>query len=452
MSLGLHNRTDRRMQSEMVTVKHNEAGGRLLMRIIRNSLCLVRYDAANTHANRVNFCGLLRLLRSTREKAAVRVMVSLAVVATILMGYASAQSSRPSSGSASNASAGNTSSQSPNAGTPAVAKFLNASNKNAMKITLTVSRQQAVAGSDFGITATIENISATPIYFVPGAFSMTLPPEIDSGGPRDWLAFFPGIIVPPNQSYEDTVIVLEPGSNISAFWAGQRSTTFDVSPPTTTLGKLWGEFGDFTKALTFSPGQYSLAIVGSYWDTHEGAQLKSVEHHTQTAAVIETITAPQKVVLLGAAIGGLIAFLLLSRLYPTGAWANVRLMTGFISSVLLSTIVTILLSRLSQSQFIVQVTVNDFWGAMAVGFLITAAGPAVLQRFIGLVSPAQTGTSARPLKGQRQASKDSGASAETSEPVETAEVEHPGQDMASSLSVEPNGNKHLDPEQRAPKP
>ncbi|GEM_PF-2696530 len=324
---------------------------------------------------------LTGLLRFRREGNVTRMLLLLGFVALILTDKGSAQTGvgSPSVTSDKSSSTGASSQKA------ATYTYLNDTNKNAIKITLKVSRQQAVAGSDFGITAIIENTSANAIYFVPGAFSMTPPPEIDVEGPRDWLAFFPGILVPPKQDYYDTVIVLEPGSSISAFWTGQKSSGSDATHGKSFWSAVAVDGEGFIRSLTFSPGQYSLAIVGSYWDTHEGAQAKSVEHHTQTAEIIETITAPQKVVLLGAALGGIIAFLLLTRLYPSGAWSGVKTVTGIVSAVLLSTIVTVLLSRLSQSQFIVQVTVNDFWGAMAVGFLITAAGPPILQKFTTLV-------------------------------------------------------------------
>ena len=324
-----------------------------------------------------------------REGKATRLLLLLASAALTLTGTSSGQTGVvPQNETSTKSSSTGTSSQK-----GATYTYLNDTNKNAIKITLKVSRQQAVAGSDFGITAILENTSASAIYFVPGAFSMTPPPEIDVEGPRDWLAFFPGILVPPKQDYYDTVIVLEPGSSISAFWTGQKSSASEANSGKSVWSTIAVDTEGFIRSLTFSPGQYSLAIVGSYWDTHEGAQAKSVEHHTQTAEIIETITAPQKVVLLGAALGGIIAFLLLTRLYPSGAWSGVSTVTGIVSAVLLSTIVTVLLARLSQSQFIVQVTVNDFWGAMAVGFLITAAGPPILQKFTTLVqgTPSQAG-------------------------------------------------------------
>ena len=58
-------------------------------------------------------------------------------------------------------------------------------NKNAMRITLKASRGQATAGSSFGITAEIENTSSQPIYTIPAAIAMSLPPEIDSSQAGD---------------------------------------------------------------------------------------------------------------------------------------------------------------------------------------------------------------------------------------------------------------------------
>ena len=52
------------------------------------------------------------------------------------------------------------------------------------------SREQALAGSFFGITATIENISDRTVFFTSKSFVLMLPPEIDPEGPRDWPAFF----------------------------------------------------------------------------------------------------------------------------------------------------------------------------------------------------------------------------------------------------------------------
>ncbi|MGA8220340.1 MAG: hypothetical protein WB780_01715 [Candidatus Acidiferrales bacterium] len=271
-------------------------------------------------------------------------------------------------------------------------------NKSAMRITLKTSRNQSTEGSSFGITAEIENTSDQPIYTMPAAIAITVPPELTKGAVYDLWAFIPGLTALPKEDYWGKVVVLEPGSSISAVWSSSNASSSASSGTATTswiergCDRLGVGCGKFVQGIEFSPGVYTLNVVGSYWDTYLGAQKKIVERHTQTAEIQEMITAPQSVILFGAALGGVIAFLLLTKLQPSGnsGWASVGWVTGSVSAVLLSTIVTILIARLSQSQFIISVTVNDFWGAIAVGFIITAAGPAILRKFTGIVSTSST--------------------------------------------------------------
>jgi hypothetical protein len=54
---------------------------------------------------------------------------------------------------------------------------------------------------------------------------------------------------------------------------------------------------------------------------------------------------------------------------------------GLFGACLLSAIVTILLARISETQFLVKVTVNDIWGAITIGFFANYAGSKVLERF-----------------------------------------------------------------------
>ena len=100
-------------------------------------------------------------------------------------------------------------------GPPATkAPYVALENKNAMKITLRASRDQATAGSNFGITAQIENTSRLPIYVMPASIALTVPPELDEAGPRDVYAFIPGVQPSQGRDYWSTVVVLEPGSTI----------------------------------------------------------------------------------------------------------------------------------------------------------------------------------------------------------------------------------------------
>lgn len=248
-------------------------------------------------------------------------------------------------------------------------------NANALKITLIASREQAVAGTDFGITAWVENVSTKPVYFKPSSFSMVAPPELDPGTSSEWWPLFP-LIQDPNVDKTDwgkyfaTVVTLTPRSKIPAFWSGRLRSS-------ETSG-LKG----FLRNLNFSPGKYTLTVCGRYWDTPEGPTNKAAEPQTQSAELQEIINAPQGTILFGAALGGCFAFLLVWRINPSmySPWEQ-RPWIGLVSSILLSIIVTILLARLSDSQFFIRVTVNDLWGAMAVGFIGAASGPAILQKF-----------------------------------------------------------------------
>ena len=90
------------------------------------------------------------------------------------------------------------------------------------------------------------------------------------------------------------------------------------------------------------------------------------------------VVAPQWVILFGAVVGGLVAYFLLPniRLKP-----NKIEVLGLLTAALLSSIVTILLARLSETQFLIRITINDFWGAIAMGFVASLSGTSILKRF-----------------------------------------------------------------------
>ena len=55
---------------------------------------------------------------------------------------------------------------------------------------------------------------------------------------------------------------------------------------------------------------------------------------------------------------------------------------GLLGAALLAAIVTILLARLANSQFVIQVTIRDFWGAVAIGFIANYIGRKMLDRMV----------------------------------------------------------------------
>jgi hypothetical protein len=258
-----------------------------------------------------------------------------------------------------------------NSGTSTELAKKSANSESLIQITLKTSRQQITAGSGFGIVADIENKSTQSVFLRPKYLTMTAPPELDANSVMWWA------LVPPQQAettnYEE-VIHLGPGAKTTAFWTGNGPSQTVVSWPHRVLNAVTSNYDQ----ITFPPGKYTIRVVCSYWTDWNSAQLKSSDYSTATAEIEEIVAAPQWVIILGAIIGGLIAYLLLpnARLHP-----NQIDPSGFFTAILLSSIITILLARLSETQFLIRVTINDFWGAIAIGFIASGSGTAILQKY-----------------------------------------------------------------------
>lgn len=274
----------------------------------------------------------------------------------------------------------------------------------AIVITLRASREQPSPGSDFGISADVENISDKAVYLHSQGFTMIAPPELDSEGPQDWFAWLPGPYAGIDDDIHDTtpreykkVVVIAPHSKLSAFWSGNTQPR-NKKPwrHGEWICTLLGEDCDtLLRNINFPPGKYTINVVGSYWESAVDAKSKATQRRTQIASIELPIVAPQATIIFGAALGGLFAYLIVVLPTRTGSLGPLRVLRvvgELITSVLLAVIVTILLARLSESQFLIKVSINDFWGAITIGFIATAAGPTVLRKIssaLGSPPPAQ---------------------------------------------------------------
>jgi hypothetical protein len=241
-----------------------------------------------------------------------------------------------------------------------------AQTESLIEITLNSSRRQVTAGSGFGIVAEIRNKSDQGVYLRPKYLTLIPPPEISAQGAY-WYAWMPPDPEAGTDGYEK-VVYLAPGAKTSASWIGYGPWD---NPP-------WWKLR-FLSLVSFAPGEYTMKVVGSYWTDPEDAKQKKMNYRSESAEIKVLVAAPQTVILLGAIVGGLIAYFLLpnTRLHPQQIDP-----LGLLTAILLSSIVTILLARLSETQFLVRVSINDFWGAIAIGFIASAWGTSILQRFI----------------------------------------------------------------------
>jgi hypothetical protein len=103
--------------------------------------------------------------------------------------------------------------------------------------------------------------------------------------------------------------------------------------------------------------------------------------------------------IVAAMIGGLIAYFVVG-LRPDGEFARLKqdqadgkrrplnrwgvILRNLFSAALLSAVVTVILSRISDTQFPIKVSVSDFWGALVVGFVSYFVGNKLIDRIVGL--------------------------------------------------------------------
>lgn len=263
---------------------------------------------------------------------------------------------------------------------------------SAISIKIQSSLVQPTVGSGLGVSAEIENVSDTSVFIQGKSLSLTLPPEL--GGPFSpeltWRAGMPTEIDWEGGGYYDdkTYVRLWPGDTYRVFWSPGREDS--VAKPTSWTGYILRTINSELKFFFFSPGEYTLTLNAKYWfDT-------TAFYHTVTKSTTLHFAAPQSVILVGAAFGGLIAFYLLPqarrRVIGTKKRNGNAIMevveqivmeiAGIFGSILLSAIVTILLSRVSETQFFIKVTITDLWGAIAIGFVANYFGAKALDKLL----------------------------------------------------------------------
>jgi hypothetical protein len=242
--------------------------------------------------------------------------------------------------------------------------------RSQLVITLRASRVQVPAGVGFGITADITNKSDTAVFLVPEYVTMTPPPEIDpEPPPQVWFALLPGMqFKDDGEPNYESVVRLGPGDTTSAFWAGG---SIERNVFLRALGEL--------RLINFSPGEYNIKVVALYWPDQESANSRAYNYDTENAEIKLNVIAPQWVIIVGSVIGGLIAYFLLPSARVKTREYN---FFGILTAILLSLIVTVLLARVSETQFLVRITVNDVWGAIAIGFIANASGIALLKKYV----------------------------------------------------------------------
>lgn len=298
-----------------------------------------------------------------------------------------------------------------------------------LDIELRLSRKVITAGEPWMILGEIHNRSHRRVWIADSYCTLTLAPELFGEPSQESAqmllpAVFPTtpiedieqVSIGPNETYEIFWIpdnlsrqvqrdqkrreAEAASSRKEASYAGAQA----ASPERRSL--IWLQVlrirSLIANYLFFQPGEYSISTVVHAWSeppvrhvskTTQQAYLDLSKSSTFTAETRIAAQASPIVLILGATIGGLLAFFIREfqivgksdeKLFD---WQFLRArLLGFLASLasalFLTGTVIILLSRLSNTDFLINVEISDFWGAIAAGFIIQWTGPELLSRLI----------------------------------------------------------------------
>ena len=261
-------------------------------------------------------------------------------------------------------------------------------------ITIETSRSQPTAGDGLGVSGDIKNVSDSVIHIEGKEIDLVLPPELEGPGKPSlgtW-ALLPTEFGPANDPWK-TGIDLSPGDSYKVFWTQGVKYSVDQDHQS-YIKKIFDVIAAEMTFIFFPPGDYKIAVVCKYQPVVDS---KPGPYRTIAQTAIIHVAAPQFVILFGAAIGGLLAYFILpqarARLVKQAAVANdtwysrfakraVKELAGIAGALLLSAMITILLSRISETQFLIKVTITDVWGAIAIGFIANYFGAKALDKIL----------------------------------------------------------------------
>lgn len=243
-------------------------------------------------------------------------------------------------------------------------------------ITLATTQEHAVAAGRLSILGTVENDSDSPIWIVDRYTVLLPPPEIWARGAGGSVsAFFPSI---PAVSSDEFVRV-DPQTSYRVMWTLDPRQS--LISPRDTVGESLFEW------LQFRPGSYPFSGIVHVWTEAPEVSGNGEARNLSASQVVSTtldvqIALPIAILVVGGAVGGLVGYVmrLMARLQkrtkPARTWLASTLTNaaGMVGAALAAVVGTILISRIGSLESFISLSINDIWGAIAMGFLIERLG------------------------------------------------------------------------------
>jgi hypothetical protein len=287
-----------------------------------------------------------------------------------------------------------------------------ASETTFVRITIDASRSPIAMDTEAGLSAEIKNVSSVPVRIYENeTIFITMPETRIYGQVRQSIqgcATFPtqgntpdgrGVAetsssqaaqkvdrmsVRPPRGYD---VLLQPGDAYRVFW---DLTANGCTGEPQLKGRFWNNpllwLEEKWQRIAFTPGVYKVYLDVVLYPEDRAA------YHTATEGRDVEISASQQMVLLGAFLGGLLAYLI-KLYYGVETHLTVRMRdtplkrligsTEWISAGIFGAAMVILASRLSDT-FPVRVSASDFWGSMTLGFVFQWLGVKLLEKLPGI--------------------------------------------------------------------
>jgi hypothetical protein len=283
-----------------------------------------------------------------------------------------------------------------------------------VKVTISTSRTEVTNEGGYGIFADLQNLDAVPLTLRAAETMLVVQPELGDDHHRIFAVagFYPTEEKFGNSDKQAVrEIVVQPKEHYVAFWdiTGRHHGDEPTMPASMWqhLPSLSGGFNYVIERLAFVPGNYAFVVVGKAYRNVDGAT--ETTYHTYTDQVKLHVGLTQLDAMLAAMLGGVLGYLVVGlreggdfskyaflggQKRPDGTSAGLFaaflpwLIVGrsLLSAALVSAVVTILLSRISDTQFPIKVSVADFWGALTVGFVAFFVGNKLIDRIVGFAT------------------------------------------------------------------
>ena len=184
-----------------------------------------------------------------------------------------------------------------------------ASETTYIKITIDPSRSPIAMDTEAGISAEVKNVSNVPVRLYENETIFMTVPEMRLYGASDHViggcATFPtqGIVRPASRPARGYDLLVQPGDSYRIFWDVTRNGCTDQR---FAKGRIWNDplpwLDQKWQRITFTPGTYKVYLDAVVYPENQQP------YRTATEGRDVLVSASQQMVLLGAFLGGLLAY------------------------------------------------------------------------------------------------------------------------------------------------